>query len=265
MMPETLPITDVTATITASEKISEDVSVITFECPEIAAAARPGNFVNIKVNDSTQPLLRRPFSIHDVRGNSIDIMARNVGCGTAILAGTPCSSTMQVLGPLGNSFGFLNPSFEVALLVSGGIGTAPMLFLEKQLAMQGIGCINFVGGRTSGDLLLRNLSNCRTATDDGSAGFRGTVLELLERDIEALGRKSRLKIFACGPNPMLRAVAAFSRKHAVACEVSLESIMGCGIGICYGCSVEVMAPGGSTETVLLCREGPVLDAERLVL
>jgi dihydroorotate dehydrogenase electron transfer subunit len=265
MMPEPVPITDVTATITASQKISADVSVITFQCPEIAAAARPGNFVNIKVNDTTQPLLRRPFSIHDVRGSAIDIMARNVGCGTAILADSPCSSTMQILGPLGNSFDFLNPSFDTALLVSGGIGTAPMLFLEKQLALQGPECINFVGGRTSGDLLLRNLSNCRTATDDGSEGFRGTVLELLERDIDALGPESRLKIFACGPNPMLRAVAAFSRKHAIACEVSLESIMGCGIGICYGCSVEIMAPGGGTQTVLLCREGPVIDAGRLVL
>ncbi|MCF8384114.1 MAG: dihydroorotate dehydrogenase electron transfer subunit [Chlorobium sp.] len=265
MMPETLPITDLTAAITASRKISEDVSVITFECPEIASVARPGNFVNIKVNDTTQPLLRRPFSIHNVRGNSIDIMARNVGCGTAILAGSPCFSTMQVLGPLGNSFDILNPSFDTALLVSGGIGTAPMLFLEKQLALQGSGCINFVGGRTSRDLLLQNLSNCRTATDDGSAGFRGTVVELLEHDIEALGKKSRLKIFACGPNPMLRAVAAFSRKYGIACEVSLESIMGCGIGICYGCSVEVRAPGGGIETVLLCREGPVLDAGRLVL
>lgn len=265
MIPDTSPIADVTASITASRKISRDVSVITFDCPDIAAAARPGNFVNIKVNASTQPLLRRPFSIHNVHGTCIDIMAKNVGCGTAILADSPCSTTMQVLGPLGNSFSFRNPSFDTALLVSGGIGTAPMLFLEKELAAQGSSCINFIGGRTSEDLLIENLSNCRTATDDGSDGFRGTVVDLLENQIDELMKSGRLKVFACGPNPMLWAVAAFSRKHGIPCEVSLESVMGCGIGICYGCAVEVGTPEGSKETILLCRQGPVIDAGRLVL
>ncbi|MBM3163278.1 MAG: dihydroorotate dehydrogenase electron transfer subunit [Chlorobi bacterium] len=265
MIPETAPITDATAAITASRKISRDVSVITFECPEIAALAKPGNFVNIKVNASTQPLLRRPFSIHDIRGTAIDIMAKNVGCGSAILAGSPCSTTMQVLGPLGNSFSLGDPSFDTALLVSGGIGAAPMLFLEKTLAAEGITCINFVGGRRSSDLLTENLSDCRTATEDGSAGFRGTVVDLLEHDIAPLRKNGRLKMFACGPNPMLRAVAAFSHKHAIACEVSLESVMGCGIGICYGCSVEVRDANGGTKTILLCREGPVIDARHLVL
>jgi len=265
MMQENATIADVTATITASRKISRDVSVITFDCPEIAMAARPGNFVNIKVNDSTQPLLRRPFSIHDVRGTSIDIMAKTVGCGTAILADSPCSATMQVLGPLGNSFNCSDAPFETALLVSGGIGTAPMLFLEKHLAATGISCINFIGGRTSEDLLSENLSNCRTATDDGSAGFRGTVVDLLENDITLLKANGRLKVFACGPNPMLKAVAIFCRTHGIPCELSLESVMGCGIGICYGCSVEVIMPEGGTGTVLLCREGPVIDGERLVL
>ncbi|MCF8216785.1 MAG: dihydroorotate dehydrogenase electron transfer subunit [Chlorobium sp.] len=265
MTPESATIADVTASITSSRKISRDVSVITFECPEIAAAARPGNFVNIKVNDSTQPLLRRPFSIHDVRGASIDIMVKTVGCGTAILTDSPCSVTMKVLGPLGNSFNCRESSFDTALLVSGGIGNAPMLFLEKNLAEQGISCINFTGGKTSEDLLTENLSNCRAATDDGSAGFRGTVVDLLQRDITPLKASGNLKVFACGPNPMLMAVARFCRIHAIPCEVSLESIMGCGIGICYGCSVEVTTPDGGTGSVLLCREGPVIDAERLVL
>jgi dihydroorotate dehydrogenase electron transfer subunit len=265
MMQENATIADVTATITASRKISRDVSIITFDCPGIAIAAQPGNFVNIKVNDSTQPLLRRPFSIHDVRGTVIDIMAKTVGCGTAILADSPCSKTMQVLGPLGNNFNTSDASFDTALLVSGGIGTAPMLFLEKTLTTSGISCINYIGGRTSEDLLQENLSNCRIATDDGSAGFRGTVVDLLAKDITALKSKGKLKVFACGPNPMLKAVAVFCRTHAIPCELSLESVMGCGIGICYGCSVEVRTPDGGIGTILLCREGPVIDGERLVL
>jgi dihydroorotate dehydrogenase electron transfer subunit len=172
---------------------------------------------------------------------------------------------MQVLGPLGNCFSIIDPSFDTAILVSGGIGTAPMLFLERQLAAQGVTSINFVGGRTSSDLLTECLSNCHTATDDGSSGFRGTVVDLLAHEIGVLEKKGRLKVFACGPNPMLKAVAAFSRKNGIPCEVSLESVMGCGIGICYGCSVEVHHPDGNTGTILLCREGPVIDAERLVL
>lgn len=265
MMQETVTIADVNAAITASRKISRDVSVITFECPEIALAARPGNFVNIKVNASTQPLLRRPFSIHDVRGTSIDIMAKTIGIGTTILADSPCSAAMQVLGPLGNSFDCSDPSLETALLVSGGIGAAPMLFLEKKLTGMGIACINYLGGRTSEDLLQENLSNCRIATDDGSAGFTGTVVDLLANDITTLKSKGNLKVFACGPNPMLKAVAVFCRLHAIPCELSLESVMGCGIGICYGCSVEVRTPDGGVGTILLCREGPVIDGERLVL
>ncbi|WP_082678595.1 dihydroorotate dehydrogenase electron transfer subunit [Chlorobium limicola] len=265
MMPEIVPIADIPAAITSSRKISRDVSIITFECPEIAAAARPGNFVNIKVNASTQPLLRRPFSIHNVEGSTIDIMAKTVGCGTAILADSACGDTMQVLGPLGNCFNTSECTFDTALLVSGGIGTAPMFFLEKKLTEQKTACINFIGGRTSEDLLRYKLSNCRIATDDGSEGFRGTVVDLLENNIGQMKENGRLKVFACGPNPMLKAVAAFCRKHNIPCEVSLESVMGCGIGICYGCSVEVTTPEGGTESILLCREGPVIDADRLVL
>lgn len=265
MTSESTAITDVKTTITAVRKISETVSVITFDCPEIAETALPGNFINIKVNPSTQPLLRRPFSIHDVHNSTVAIMAKTVGIGTAILAGSRCGTSMQILGPLGNNFTCINPSFDTAILVSGGIGTAPMLFLEKILARQGVTCINFIGGRTSTDLLTENLSNCLTATDDGSEGFKGTVVELLAEKINPLRKNARVNVFACGPNPMLRAVATFCRENDLACEVSLESVIGCGIGICYGCAVEVRSQEGDTQTVLLCREGPVIDARRLVL
>jgi dihydroorotate dehydrogenase electron transfer subunit len=258
-------IVDITATVTATNPINSDVTVITLHCPEIAERAIPGNFVNIKVNDSTQPLLRRPFSIHRVQGETIAIMAKSIGRGTAILCNSLPGSTMQVLGPLGNGFTPPDSSFATALLVSGGIGTAPMFFLENTLAASGKNVINIIGGRSSGDLLLHNLSNCRTATDDGSTGFRGTAVDLLRHDLPELLQNGPLKIFSCGPNAMLRALAKFCREQNIPCEVSLESVMGCGIGICYGCSIEVNAPDGGTETILLCREGAVINAERLVL
>jgi dihydroorotate dehydrogenase electron transfer subunit len=265
VMIETNAIVDVRATIVQNRCVSSDVSIITLECPEIAETAKPGNFVNVKVSDTTQPLLRRPFSIHNVQGTSIDIMVKSIGCGTAIFCNASEGSTMMVLGPLGNSFNTSGHDVDTAILVSGGVGTAPMLFLERKLAADGIKVINLIGGRTKEDLLAPGLTNTRFATDDGSLGFKGTVIDLLASALPALESEGRLKIFACGPNPMLKALAGFSRKHNLACEVSLESVMGCGIGICYGCSVEINAPDGGVQTILLCREGPVIDAGRLVV
>ena len=264
-MPETNSIVDIRATVAQTHRISSTVSIITLDCPEIAATAKPGNFVNIKVSEATLPLLRRPFSIHDVRGGLIDIMVKSIGHGTLLFCDSAQGSTVMVLGPLGTSFDTTSREFDTAILVSGGIGTAPMLFLERTLAAKGKKIINLVGGRTKEELLAGDLSNCRFATDDGSSGFRGTVVELLQSELPALKKKGTSKVFACGPNPMLKALAGFCREHRLACDVSLESIMGCGIGICYGCSVEVKSPDGGLRTILLCQEGPVIDAELLAV
>ena len=261
---ESVAIADIRATVVQVRRISSDVSIITIECPVIAAAAQPGNFVNVKINSSTQPLLRRPFSIHNIRGPLIDIMVKTVGAGTTLFCQITEGSAVSVLGPLGNSFNRTSPEFETALLVSGGIGTAPMLFLEKKLAAEGRKVINLIGGRTKDDILSQNLANCRIATDDGSAGFKGTVVELLDVFLHDLKKEGTLKVFACGPNPMLKALARLCHEHQLSCDVSLESVMGCGIGICYGCSVEVMAPDEGIRTILLCREGPVINAKLLI-
>ncbi len=264
-MPETKSIVDIRATIVETRRISTSVSIITLDCPAIAATAKPGNFVNIKVSDASLPLLRRPFSIHNVRGSLLDIMVKSIGHGTSLLCDSPTGSTVLVLGPLGTSFDISNKEFDTAVLVSGGIGTAPMLFLEKTLAAKGKKVINLIGGQSKEDLIAPGLSNCRYATDDGSEGFRGNVVELLGATLPALQKEGTLKVFACGPNPMLKAVARFARANQVACDVSLESVMGCGIGICYGCSVEVKSPSGGLRTILLCQEGPVIDAVLLVV
>ena len=265
LMLETRTIVDIKAAIVQTRRISNDVSIITLNCPSIAAKAKPGNFVNVKVNTSTQPLLRRPFSIHDVQGTLIEIMVKSIGCGTSLFCDSQEGSTVMVLGPLGNCFTVTDHNFNTAILVSGGIGTAPMLFLEKTLAAQGKKVINLIGGRTKEELFTLDLSNCRFATDDGSLGFKGTVLDLLQRELHGIEKEGPIKLFGCGPNPMLKALAKFSKEHHVACDVSLESVMGCGIGICYGCSVEISMPDGGIRTVLLCKEGPVIDAKLLVV
>jgi dihydroorotate dehydrogenase electron transfer subunit len=189
-------------------------------------------------------------------------LVNNVGRGTSLLCEASCGESLLVLGPLGNPFGTGTGDFDTALLVSGGIGTAPMRFLEKTLASAGIPFHHLVGGRSSSDLLTTGLSNVSTATDDGSEGFHGNVVELLEKHLAEQNAAGRIKVFACGPNPMLKALARFCRDRAIACELSLESIMGCGVGICYGCMVELSNADGETENILLCREGPVIDGER---
>ncbi|NTW51315.1 MAG: dihydroorotate dehydrogenase electron transfer subunit [Chlorobiaceae bacterium] len=261
MLP-TSSISDLRTQISETRQAGSGVSIISMVCPEIAATARPGNFVNIKVNASDQPLLRRPFCIHNVRGDIIDVMVKSVGRATAQLCGSTCGESIMVLGPLGNAFGTDTGDFDTALLVSGGIGTAPMLFLEKRLAAEGHHFRHLVGGRTRSDLLTRGLSNCSTATDDGSEGFHGNVVELLRNHLASRPSSERSKVFACGPNPMLKALARFCKERDISCELSLESIMGCGVGICYGCMVELNNANGEKESMLLCREGPVIDSSR---
>ncbi|TCD47841.1 dihydroorotate dehydrogenase electron transfer subunit [Chlorobium sp. N1] len=257
-------ITDTRATLTDTRRISRDVSIITLRCPEVAEAAEPGNFVNVRVSDTTQPLLRRPFSIHDAEGDEIRLMVKEIGKGTEIFCGCRPGTELSILGPLGNRFSVEADDYDTALLVSGGIGTAPMKLLERRLRAKGKTIVNLIGGRTKTDLLQDGLSDCRLATDDGSEGLHATVLALLAQELPALCAAGRPRVFACGPTPMLKAVAAFSREQKIPSEVSLESVMGCGFGICYGCSVEVAAPEGGTKTVLLCREGPVIDGGRMV-
>ncbi|MEI7694403.1 MAG: dihydroorotate dehydrogenase electron transfer subunit [Chlorobium sp.] len=252
---------DSRATLVKKCLVSNDVNIITFDCPAIAATAKPGNFVNIKVNNATQPLLRRPFSIHNVQGSLVEVMVKSIGHGTALLSNTPVGVEVMMLGPLGNSFDLTSQPFDIAVLVSGGIGTAPMLFLEKTVAATGKEVIHLVGGRTKNDLLIHALSNCRIATDDGSAGLKGNVVVLLHHELPDLEKKGHLKIFACGTNAMLKALAEFCREHQLPCDLSLESVMGCGIGICYGCSTEVKGEDGKSKNILLCREGTVINSK----
>jgi len=256
---------DIRATVVQVLPVSDDVSIITLECLAIASSAKPGNFVNIKVNDATQPLLRRPFSIHNVRGSRIDIMVKSIGRGTTLFCKTSSGSDVMILGPLGNSFNLTSEAFQTAVLVSGGIGTAPMLFLQNTALACGKEVINLAGGRTKDELLTQNLTNCRCATDDGSAGFKGNVVELLHKELPELNKKGTIKVFACGPNPMLKSLAHFCKKHQLVCELSLESVMGCGIGICYGCCVDIKIPNGNSGTILLCKEGPVINSELFAL
>ncbi len=228
--------------------------------PTIARAVEPAQFVNIKVNHLPVPLLRRPFSVYRIEGETIEILFHVVGAGTELLAGVREGDMLDVLGPLGHPYG-LDDAFDTAILVGGGLGVAPFPLTSEALEQRGKRIVTLLGARSASQLITGHLRALSCATDDGSAGFRGNVVDLL-REVVRRDPPVRPKIFACGPNVMLAALQKAAAELAIPCEVSLESVMACGIGLCQGCPVELR--GEERKYALICKEGTVFDAQRIV-
>lgn len=242
------------------EQVAENTFVLTFLSSRISQAVRPGQFINIKADESDDPLLRRPFSVYRSVGTRVQIIFNVVGKGTTHLARKRSGDSIDVLGPLGVPFNVEAGDFDTALLVAGGLGVAPMPIMTAALVRSGKAIVTLLGARTSGQITDAHLENVHIATDNGTRGFHGTVVDLA-RDILAQLDPRRLKIFACGPTAMLRAVAALATQHDIPCEASLEGPMGCGFGICQGCPVELV--NGVKHYALMCKDGPVFDVRRI--
>jgi dihydroorotate dehydrogenase electron transfer subunit len=236
--------------------------VLSLHAGSLGAEARPGQFLNIKVNPGLEPLLRRPFSVYRVDGSTIELIFRVVGKGTGAMAGLLPGSTVDVLGPLGVPFTVDADDYDTGVLVAGGLGVAPLPQLTSALSARGRTIVTFLGARTAAMLVTDHLLNLRLATDDGSRGTRGTVVDLLTAALDA-GQWPRPRIFGCGPTPMLRALAQLARDRAIPCEVSLEGPMACGVGICQGCPVELAT--GPRKYGLVCKDGPVFDVRKISL
>ena len=246
--------------VTSVRPVAQDVFVLAFVSPSIAGTIQPGQFLNIKVGEGADALLRRPFSAYSVEGERVEIIFNVVGKGTAALGAMKPGDTLDVLGPLGVPFHCAGADFDTGVMLGGGLGVAPLPLLTRALRGAGKNTLTFVGGRTASLLLTEYLENPRTATDDGTAGFHGTVLQLARESLS--GEKvPRPKLFACGPTPMLKAVADFARSSGIPCEVSLEGPMGCGIGICQGCPVELA--GVEKRYALMCKDGPTFDIQAI--
>ena len=237
-------------------KAAEGIYLLSFTSPAISRAIRPGQFVNIRVDGGCDPLLRRPFSAYRIEGDVVEIIFQVVGKGTEALRRKKTGDTLDVLGPLGVPFRVDAEEIGTAVLVAGGLGVAPLPILTGALRSRGTSIMTFLGARTSAQLVTAHLEGLHTATDDGSAGFRGTVVDCASRVLRE-SRPPAPKIFACGPTPMLRAVATLARASGIPCEVSLEGPMGCGIGICQGCPIE--RANDERSYALMCKEGPVFD------
>ena len=244
---------------------------LTLVSPEIAEAARPGQFVQIAVPEDRAIVLRRPFSIHQAsrRGGwagTLEVVFDVAGPGTRWLSTTKAHDTLDVIGPLGRAFQYPKDDRISCLLVGGGYGAAPLHFLAEELRGRGK-VINMLVGARSDDRVFKPIEAKRLAasvwitTEDGSMGDQGIVTDLLPDLIERTGAEA---VYACGPNPMLRAVAAVTTERRIPCQVAVEEQMACGIGVCWSCVVPLLATDGQGWwNVRTCMEGPVFNAARI--
>jgi len=242
-----------TCPVMSCEEVAEKTYLLRFISSEIAASVRPGQFVNVQAAEINQgPLLRRPFSISRIDGDSVDILFHVIGAGTDLLSKKHEGDDLNIIGPLGRSF-HVDAEYDNAFIVAGGIGIAPFPLLTSDLQKRNKHIETFLGFRNSGMVITSHLNNVHIATDDGSQGFNGNVLQLFESYINK-NKFGKAKIFACGPTVMLKALTHFAHNQNICCELSLEGQMACGIGICQGCAVE---RNNSTEKyALVCKDGP---------
>lgn len=237
--------------------------VLTFSAPQIAERARPGQFVGV-LAEAPGTLLRRPFSIAATGTGTVTIVYDVHGPGTAWLAETPLHRHLDVVGPLGTAFPV--PRQQVrCLLVAGGYGAAPLFWLGETLRREGMR-VDIVNGAATKHRIHGINESKRVAftyaftTDDGSFGTHGRVTDVLEARIEQCGTGV---VYAVGPMGMLRAVAEECARLDVACQVSVEELMACGVGVCWTCVVPTVEPDGTSRNRRACIDGPVLAGDRV--
>jgi len=258
----------VRAKILYNKKIKGNYFHLALRSPEIVKESLPGQFLIIKVNDTYEPLLRRPFSVHTVKDGNVELLYEVVGQATQILSRRKPGEKLDVIGPLGNGFTFKNKHKTFNILVAGGMGVAPLVFLADRLNKFGVrssefGVLVLIGGKSKESILCEKefkQLGClvKIATDDGSKGFRGKVTELLER-LLLTHNSLRPTIYACGPKPMLKEISRVSKKYTTPAQLSLEEHMACGIGACLGCVVNTRE--GFKRA---CKEGPVFSADKII-
>ena len=241
-------------------KFNHHIYLLKVFSPELCSIIKPGQFLNIRVTERFYPLLRRPFSVCDVEGDYLYLIFNIMGEGTNILAHKQIGTDLDILGPLGHGFN-LEGDYETAIIVAGGLGAAPFPFITRMLDGNKK-ILSFIGGRTKDDVITYNLKNVKEASDDGSRGFKGNVVQLLEKNLEQL-KSQKIKIFGCGPTAMLRVLKEFCIKYNFESEVSTECAMACGFGICQGCPIE--STKESDQYLLVCKDGPVFNIRDVVI
>lgn len=273
------------APLVRNDLIAEATYLMRLAVPEIARAVVPGQFVMVRLSGTDAPLIGRALAVYDVvadesgNANWIDLVYLRKGTMTTALAQSPLGTSVTVWGPLGN--GFANRPCDRLIMVAGGIGQTPMLLLGREAAgLQRFGdpprpagwakTVQLIyGARRSG--LLAGVNDFRSAgfdvslcTDDGSEGQQRLVPDVLAELLANVPRGERVRVATCGPEIMMEKVAAICREAQVDCQVSMETPMACGIGICFSCVAQVRQEGPEEwDYKRTCVEGPIFDAERI--
>ncbi|MEW6075582.1 MAG: dihydroorotate dehydrogenase electron transfer subunit [Candidatus Omnitrophota bacterium] len=252
------------ATLLYNKPLGKNYFRLACNAAKIACDAAAGQFVSVKINNAHEPFLRRPFGIHKAEGGRIEILYEVVGEGTRLLSGRKPGSLLDVLGPLGNGYDYRYALIrrKTPVLVAGGMGVAPLLFLAEKLSQSSPRVV--LGAKSKNQVLCEKEfkkigCSVTIATDDGSRGFKGRATDLLRRLLSTASARESIVIYACGPRPMLADVSRVSRKYGIVAQVSLEEHMACGIGACLGCVVKTK--GGYKR---VCKEGPVFNSEEIV-
>ena len=262
---------DVEARVIQNTRLSLDYNVITLAAPEIAAATKPGQFVMVRPTHGSDPLLRRPFSVFEIirsgdRIEGLSLLSKRIGATTRLLFDAVYGDVISCLGPLGRPFDAVAPPAE-AWMVAGGVGLAPFATLAEALRQRGTKTTLFYGARTGAELFYLDWFSARgvrvvLSTEDGSVGERGRITGPLEHALQQTNGK--IMIYACGPEKMLEAVSRIAETCKRPAQVSVERVMGCGMGGCYSCVIPVREPGGGHHFVRSCLAGPVFTAADLV-
>jgi dihydroorotate dehydrogenase electron transfer subunit len=247
----------------SNECVAEDIFKMSVAVGPVAGEILPGQFVQIKCSDSLYPLLRRPFSVHRIGDEHIEIFYKVVGGGTKLLSLKKAGEKIDMLCPLGNGF-TINQNIETVILIAGGMGFAPLTALAEQIKrlVPGRKIYALLGAETKKEILCaRDFSQIGAeiliTTEDGSLGKKGFITDIFCQFAGECPPQD-VEIYACGPNAMLKIVSQISAKCNLSCQVSLERHMACGIGVCMGCAVKTKS--GYKPA---CKDGPVFDAKEL--
>jgi len=257
----------VACTIVENRELTRGNFLLTLRVPRRFSKPKPGQFVHLRLSTDGEPLLRRPYSLEGFfqrgRIRAVRIYYSVVGRGSRILSMHPKGRELDLIGPLGVGF---KPSRRktTSILVAGGRGVAPLLFLARRLRERKRSHVFLFGAKSKSELYgFRDVRGGRLhlATDDGSVGYHGSVLDLLEREWKEAGHTpSTAEVFTCGPHGLLHAIADFARERGVRCEASLEGPMACGVGACRGCPIPLRPERNGSGYPAMCVEGPVYDA-----
>ncbi len=256
---------NIQAKIIKKEKLLNDLYKFSVEAKEIAESAKPGNFIEVRVQNSIEPLLRRPISIYNIEKEQgiIEFIFQVKGKGTNILAQREVGEELDIIGPLGYGT-FTIKNYNKVAIIGGGIGTFPLYELAKELKQTTNTKVDtYIGFRTKELVVLEKefeqvSDNLIITTDDGSYKTKGFAINELKQNVE---KEPVDMIFACGPLPMLKAVQSYAIEKNIPCQISLEEKMACGLGVCLGCAVKTKnSPQDQPQYWHVCKAGPVFDA-----